>query len=926
MGRLFTIGLVIVAVIATAVAVVIVFRIANSANQPMPMIVHTPTATPAQVAAPTSTPAPAPAPTPLPINLYGNGDIVGSRDDTCVLDSRKSIRCWGEDDYGELRDVPSGQFTAIASGANHFCAINTNSSVECWGSNEFGESTPPEGRFESISLADYYSCGIMEGGTVSCWGDQFIAEEVPEGRFESIAAGGFHVCALDFEGYTTCWGKNFAGQTNTPEEQFSSLSSGTDHVCGIRLDGTVKCWGSNDSGQASPPIGAFVLLGSGPSRTCGITESSAVLCWGSDEYGQSSPTAGLVAKDLGLGWFHTCALLVNGFTKCWGDNQHGQFPPLDFVQNIQSPQPSADSTPTPVPQPNQPPIIEPTETPTTPPDAVPTPREGETLTVTDVVKMVKDSVVRISTSGATGSGWIYRTEGRRAWILTNQHVVENDPSPSIFIEALNRSYNGEVLGFDVTKDLAVVTVCCSSNFSTAMLGDSQSLDLGQEVLALGYPLGATSIRVARGIVASEELYESRNARYIRQTDAAINPGNSGGPLVDLNARVVGINTTKVDYSASGRPVEGTGYAVTEQTISQTISQLESGQRGFSSITPPPSILPPPGFRPPPNARNFGPEDGEIPHNPGDRFIESFEADVNVSNFYASATIINPYSASTGGWDFCIAFRDQNTKNGDFQYFVVESNERYSHNARENGRDTLIESGTVPNLNLGRADENEIVLIAIEGEGWLFIDKVFVTSLDLTDNVASGDVWLGTGCTEGNERSRSTTRFEDFLVGVLTDDSVNPDGELIATEGFISTDYAGLSQSAAYLKARFVNPLASQWSYGFVFRENESEVFYSVVIDDDEFWQVNDRDGSASDEVIIAEGSEPNIKTITGDTNELAVLYIGRFGALYINNKLVGTFTMDRSTEGDMGIAGWFFESDTPDEPILYRDFEVWLID
>jgi serine protease Do len=193
------------------------------------------------------------------------------------------------------------------------------------------------------------------------------------------------------------------------------------------------------------------------------------------------------------------------------------------------------------------------------------------------VASVEPGVVRIQTTSGSGSGFIYRSSlsTQEAWILTNQHVVGNQSQVTVTVRN-NINYLGQVLGIDSVRDLAVKIICCSTDFQIVELGNSASAIKGSTVIAIGYPLGVTdSARVTSGII-SATYFDSSFDRYVVQTDAALNPGNSGGPLFNMNGEVVGINTSVRRESFGGVSVDGTGFAVAEQTFRGLIGELESG--------------------------------------------------------------------------------------------------------------------------------------------------------------------------------------------------------------------------------------------------------------------------------------------------------------------------------------------------------------
>ena len=238
------------------------------------------------------------------------------------------------------------------------------------------------------------------------------------------------------------------------------------------------------------------------------------------------------------------------------------------------PIPTATTVPTPTATATPVPTLTPTPTPAPTPAPAPTPTSE--MTIAAIVASVESGVVRIQTETAVGSGFIYKIDSstKEAWILTNQHVVSNQSQVTVTIENIT-SYTGQVLGVDILRDLAVVQICCSADFNALALGDSASNIKGSVVVAIGYPLGVIdSARVTSGII-SASYYDSTFYRWVTQTDASLNPGNSGGPLFNMFGQVIGVTTYVQRESLGGVAVEGTGFAVNEQTFRSRISELES---------------------------------------------------------------------------------------------------------------------------------------------------------------------------------------------------------------------------------------------------------------------------------------------------------------------------------------------------------------
>jgi len=187
---------------------------------------------------------------------------------------------------------------------------------------------------------------------------------------------------------------------------------------------------------------------------------------------------------------------------------------------------------------------------------------------------------------ALGSGVIIDTQGH---IVTNQHVVANQQSLSV-IFADGKQVSATLVGADAYTDLAVIKVDGSVP-AVVQFGDSDKLEPGQPVVAIGTALGDFKNTVTVGVVSAlhRQLDDgSTSTRDLIQTDAAINHGNSGGPLLDLNGNVIGINTAVVRSSGLGGDVaEGLGFAIPSNTVkSVTAELLKSGsiQHPFIGIT------------------------------------------------------------------------------------------------------------------------------------------------------------------------------------------------------------------------------------------------------------------------------------------------------------------------------------------------------
>ncbi len=173
-------------------------------------------------------------------------------------------------------------------------------------------------------------------------------------------------------------------------------------------------------------------------------------------------------------------------------------------------------------------------------------------------------------SQGSGSGVIIREDGV---IVTNNHVVGQDATEADIRLSDKSNMIARVIGRDKETDIAVLKIESDRKFPAAHFGDSNTLKVGQWVLAVGNPMGldrTVTLGVVSGI-GRERLNLSRYENFI-QTDAAINPGNSGGPLFNLRGEVVGINTAIIHMA------QGIGFSIPADMVSRVVDQLVSQGR------------------------------------------------------------------------------------------------------------------------------------------------------------------------------------------------------------------------------------------------------------------------------------------------------------------------------------------------------------
>lgn len=207
-----------------------------------------------------------------------------------------------------------------------------------------------------------------------------------------------------------------------------------------------------------------------------------------------------------------------------------------------------------------------------------------------MVKSVYSALVGIYTETTEGvgfgSGFLYKVEGKNAFIMTNAHVAVGSSEPVVYFSNKSK-VEGKLLGKDENRDVAIVAIPVTSlptDYSTVNFGDSDKLQLGEPIVAIGNPIdpeffGTTTTGVVSG---TSRLFELKTAKQGKtyyqdfiQIDAAINHGNSGGPLFNLAGQIVGMNARGIT-SVQGEPVSNFGFSIPATTLKVLVDDLENG--------------------------------------------------------------------------------------------------------------------------------------------------------------------------------------------------------------------------------------------------------------------------------------------------------------------------------------------------------------
>ena len=271
-------------------------------------------------------------------------------------------------------------------------------------------------------------------------------------------------------------------------------------------------------------------------------------------------------------------LLAFVVTGCGGQPAASSTPPTEVTSNSSSTNGSSSASTTPAASPGA--------------SSGGTASGTSAGTIADMVQRVLPSLVNVRVQLGGGGGFLEDLIGgggegegsgvvidSNGTILTNNHVVQDAESVSIvFADGQHAELPGRVLGTAPERDLAVVCVD-ATDLKAIEIGSSSSLRLGDDAVALGYPLGLGGPTVTRGIVSGlgRELAPLGGVplRNLIQTDAAINPGNSGGPLVDADGKLIGINTA----GALAAFAENVGFAIAIDGAMPVVEDILQGHSG-----------------------------------------------------------------------------------------------------------------------------------------------------------------------------------------------------------------------------------------------------------------------------------------------------------------------------------------------------------
>ena len=221
----------------------------------------------------------------------------------------------------------------------------------------------------------------------------------------------------------------------------------------------------------------------------------------------------------------------------------------------------------------------------------------------DVVDKALPSVIQVITSDGTGTGFIISSNGL---VVTNRHVVAGADRVRVWL-ATGEQFRGDVTYRHPDLDLAHIEIDGEQTFTPIPIADYDAVRPGEEVIAIGYPLGST---LGRTPTVSIGIVSAKRDRLL-QTDAALNPGNSGGPLLNARGEAVGVVVSRLETDSTGNAIAGIGFAIPINEVTVDGERLPlpaqpipTREPGPPTATPAPTFTPLPTATPPPHPATF----------------------------------------------------------------------------------------------------------------------------------------------------------------------------------------------------------------------------------------------------------------------------------------------------------------------------------
>lgn len=436
------------------------------------------------------------------------------------------------------------------------------------------------------------------------------------------------------------------------------------------------------------------------------------------------------------------------------------------------------------------------------------------------------SVVEIRAGHSVGTGWIYRVDNnRKAWILTNEHVIRGSRTVTVRLSDGSGTRTGTVTGADDIRDLAVVTICCSSGWKALPTVAPTEVEVGSNVVIMGFPeqrIGS-GLSVTTGIVSSFDFH-SESRSWLIQTDAAVNPGNSGGPLLNASGQVIGIVSSRSDPIRA----ENIGFAIAMRTVDAELDYLEVGGN-VRAATPTPT---PRATRVPTPGPSAGGVSGVLVHNPGDGVIgcadSRYDRTVISTDMVDSAAFLRFEAPDVSEWSIGFIYHDPEDDSNSHAATMVYGDgyrgTRARHWVRRNGEDVhdpptqSIPRGT---LKTGRGELNELVFRTSSNGSFLRLNDEIVIEVPASQLIRRiGWSLLCIGF-HSEEDERYSIRYEDLRTrfvregasGSLTHNGLKPDEITCPASG--ENAYISRSVTDSWVILDFTIPAVQKWSIGIV---------------------------------------------------------------------------------------------------------------
>ena len=341
--------------------------------------------------------------------------------------------------------------------------------------------------------------------------------------------------------------------------------------------------------------------------------------------------------------------------------------------------------------------------------------------------------------GSTATGTILKTQAmgdHPSTLGTIQNVEAGMPPTARMAENIHKWVT--ITGRNLTKSLPRWMIFAG------IVGLGLVILIVAVVAGLTLSGGGTSNKTA-----TAEVVNTMVARVQRtSTKKAHDEGNR-----QATATVLAKQGATAQYQASRTALAASTAMVKAERTSTARAKSQATEQILTSLLSPLGINTTPKLA-------YGPASGRMVHDTSDGYIEKDGPDDEIQNFLAQVTLFTPFSTSKGAWDYGIGFRDIG-KNEDYR-IILFSDKTWSF---EKGLD-IITNGNAPGMKVGENESNLIQLVAMDVQGWLFVNGDQVARLNLSALPGAGTIWVGTGFYKDNEKSGEETRYSDFTIWEL----------------------------------------------------------------------------------------------------------------------------------------------------------------